>query len=182
MSDVTRLNTESPIKQALRLEKKVRHVNEVKRGLRGLTLLLDGHVQNEIDPMYVLGLLDPLEEKLREAAEELDAGYYQLVKALRGDQDWSGLNDLRLCQLAGEHRRLDDRAPDLKEAVDRQEAIATEMLDLPADSLIGAAAKLVAARVQGEDEPAELYPKVQHRALDEIERFAGFTPQQQAAE
>ena len=171
-----------PRQTLLAMQRDLTTINDAIGGLSALAMLIDGYQDDTVDVRQVVRLLDPVVSNLRNAAEEMEMSLRRTRGAMGGDRPLPGENDLRLCQLAEEHRRLEDWAPDLKHCSDRQEAIATEMLDLPADSLIGAAAKLVAARAIGEGEPTDLYPKVQHRALDEIERLAGFGSQQQAAE
>jgi hypothetical protein len=72
-SQMNAFTTQHPIRQnVLDLERPIRDVNQAVRGLHGLTLLLDGYEQSEIEPMYVLALLDPIERNLRETAEDLD--------------------------------------------------------------------------------------------------------------
>jgi hypothetical protein len=178
-------DTLHPIRQnVLGLEQPVRAVNQAVRGLRGLTLLLDGYEQSEIDPMYVLALLDPIERNLRQTAENLDARFSQTHNSMREGEGLPGDNDRRLCVLKQEHEDL-AAAVNAEAASDegsegvahqRQEAIVEEMLSIPADSVVGIAAKLAAVRASRADEPDELYDKLEHRALSEIERLGGFGP------
>lgn len=89
-------------------------------------------------------------------------------------------NDRRLCLLRERYDELvanvnaeaNDEAPD-GPAQQRQDAIVEEMLAIPANSVIGIAAKLAVARIP-EDEPDTPFEKLEHRALKEIERLAGF--------
>jgi hypothetical protein len=185
---MTAFTTFHPIRQnVLGLEQPVREVNQAVRGLRGLTLLLDGYEQSEIDPMYVLALLDPIERNLRETAENLDARFSQTQDSMRAGDYLPGDNDRRLCVLEREYAALQPqvRSEIASERTDgpalqRQFEIVEEMTALPADTVVGIAAKLAVGHLP-EGEPETAFEKLEHRALKEIERLGGFDPKTREA-
>ena len=109
----------------------------------------------------------------------------QLVRALGGNAG-SKENDVRLCQLHGEFKSLWDRVLAEGEkpgpACRRQDEIVREMLQTPADTYVGVAAKIATATEDRGSEPESLGDKLEWRAARELERFGGFGSQQQAAE
>jgi hypothetical protein len=102
---------------------------------------------------------------------------------MREGEGLPGDNDRRLCVLKEHYDELvaavnaeaSDESTD-GAAARRQDAIVEEMLGIPADSVIGIAAKLAVARIP-EDEPTTPFEKLEHRALKEIERLGGFGPE-----
>ena len=170
-----------PRRAVLAMEPDVTEVQNAATALNGLVRLINAaDTDHVVDARDVVSLLAPIAGQLSHAAEELDTHHQAAHRALGGDRPLPGENDRRLCQLSEEHRRL--AAEDRDELTDRERAVRDELLTTPADSAVGVAAKLAAVRDSRAPEPDAPLDKIEHRALAEIERLAGFGPQQQAAE
>ena len=186
---VEKLNAaEDPRRTLTAMQSNLTTINDAIGGLSALAMLIDGYQDGLVDIRQVVRLLDPITSNLRDAAEDMELNLRRTRGGMVGDRPLPGENDLRLCRLHDEFKGLWDQvhAEDPKAvgggpAARRQEEIAHEMLRTPADTYIGAAAKMATA-VEDRDEPESLIDKLEWQAARDLERLAGFGEQQQAAE